>query len=325
MASDYLPFRPKRVLVTGVTGLVGRGVAKTLVGGGTEVVGACRTTVRPEARVLGVRYVEVGEIGLETRWDDALRDVDAVVHAAAHAHVMSPSARDHAAYHRVNVAGTRVLARAAEAHGVGRFVFVSSIKVNGEATLRGPFTSDDHPAPRDAFARCKLAGEEAIRDSLSRSQWVIVRPPLVYGAGMRGNFARMAHLVSTGLPLPFGAIDNRRSLVGVDNLSDLIALLISHPRAVGRVWLASDGEDVSTPELVSAIANVIGLPARLWSAPVWLLRVLGAVAGRHSEMRRLTESLYLDIDQTRDMLGWKPKIALRDGLARALEGYRVSV
>lgn len=314
----------RRALVTGITGLVGSHVARAFLAHDVEVIGACRRAPRAEQRISGVRYEVVGNLDRETRWDDVLSGVDVVVHAAAHAHVMSPTAADHSAYRSVNVGGTQNLAAAVRRVGVGRLVFVSSIKVNGEATPRGAFGATDKPAPRDAFGRCKADGEQVVRDELSASNWTIVRPPLVYGPGMRGNFARMAHLVSTGLPLPFAAVRNRRSLIGVENLADLIRVMCSHPAASGKVWLASDDNDVSTPEIIRAIATEIGLPARLWPCPTWLLRTAGAVIGRGAEMRRLTESLYLDIEPTRQLLGWAPSVSFRDGLARALEGYRVS-
>ena len=316
---------PKRVLVTGVTGLVGSHVARCFVERGFEVIGTCRRTLRRDNRLAGVRYELIGDIGPDTRWDEVLQAVDVVVHAAAHAHVMSPTSLDQAAYQRVNVAGTKVLAAAARRAGVGRLVFVSSIKVNGEATPREPFRATDEPSPKDAFGRCKLAGEQVVRRELPDTQWSIVRPPLVYGTGMRGNFARMAHLVSTGLPLPFATVQNRRSLIGVENLADLIVLLSTHPAAVGKVWLAADGEGVSTPELVRVIAGEIGLAARLWPCPSVLLRAIGAMVGRGAEMRRLTESLYLDIEPTVRELSWTPGVSFHEGLARALEGYRVSV
>lgn len=324
MNPESSPALPRRVLVTGVTGLVGSNVAAQFASRGVEVIGICRREVRADARIPGVQYHAVAGIGPETRWEHVLRDVDVVVHAAAHAHVMAPSPTDHAAYQYVNVAGTRALASAALEAGVARFVFISSIKVNGEATPKGPFRASDVPAPRDAFGRCKLGGEQAVQDVLPASKWTIVRPPLVYGRGMRGNFARMAHLVSTGLPLPFASIANRRSLVGVENLADLVVLASAHHAASGRVWLAADGEDVSTPALIRAIAREIGLPARLWPFPSMLLRSFGAIAGRRAEMRRLTESLYLDIEPTQRELGWAPRVPLQVGLANALESYRVA-
>ena len=318
MAGDAPPTPRSRVLVTGVSGLVGRHTARALLAQGHSVVGALRRRLPDAERLPGVHYVDVGDIGPTTRWEGVLENVDAIVHSAAHAHVMSPTALDEFAYRRVNVEGTRVLANAARKAGVRRLLFVSSIKVNGEATPERAFSADDIPAPRDAFGRCKYDGEQVIRDEMPADAWVIVRPPLVYGRGMRGNFARMTQLVARGWPLPFGSIVNRRSFVGAENLADLIVRALEHPRAVGRVWLAADGEDLSTPELVRAIATAQSCAARMWPCPVPLLRAAGVVLGKGAEMRRLTESLYVDAEPARSELGWQPRWRFAEGLSRAL-------
>ena len=318
MAGERPPNSRSRVLVTGVSGLIGRHTARALSMRGHAVLGVVRRSLSAAERVPGVQYVELGDIGPTTRWDEVLQNVDAIVHSAAHAHVMAPTALDELAYRRVNVEGTRALAIAARKAGVRRLLFVSSIKVNGEATPERAFTAEDTPAPRDAFGRCKLDGEQAVREVLSTNDWVIVRPPLVYGRGMRGNFARMTQLVARGWPLPFGSIVNKRSFLGAENLADLIVDALEHPRAVGRVWLASDGEDLSTPELVQAIAAAQSCAARVWSCPVPLLRALGVVLGKGAEMRRLTDSLYVDATPARGELGWQPRVRFAEGLSRAL-------
>lgn len=318
MAVESVGASSQRVLVTGVTGLVGRHVAKTLIAGGAQVVGAVRGPVDPLKKIPGVQYCQVGDIGPATHWDAALHGVSAIVHAAAHAHVMAPRDADREAYRIVNVQGTQALAEAARRSGVARMLFVSSIKVNGEATPERAFRADDTPEPRDAFGRCKHEAELALRATLPAESWVIVRPPLVYGPGMRGNFARMTELVARGWPLPFAAIRNRRTLVGVDNLADLIAAALVHPRAAGRVWLAGDRDDVSTPELVRAIAAARGMTARLWSCPPALLRQMASVVGRGEEIRRLIDSLYLDSTPAREELGWAPRTPFAHGLQAAL-------
>ena len=318
MAGDRPPNVRSRVLVTGVAGLIGRHTARALIAQGHAVLGLARREVPGAERESGVQYVNFGDIGPTTRWDEILQNVQAIVHCAAHAHVMAPTARDALAYQRVNVEGTRALASAAREAGVGRFLFVSSIKVNGEATPECAFTAEDSPAPRDAFGRCKRDGEQAVRDALPSDAWIIVRPPLVYGRGMRGNFARMTQLVARGWPLPFGSIVNRRSFLGVENLADLICRALEHPHAVGRVWLASDGEDLSTPELVQAIAAAHACAARVWSCPVPLLRAAGVALGKGAEVRRLTDSLYVDATPARGELGWQPRVPFAEGLSRAI-------
>jgi nucleoside-diphosphate-sugar epimerase len=310
------------VLVTGVTGLVGRQVATELLARGHAVRGAVRRPVLPAERVRGLEYVDVGDLGPATSWHEALCGVDYVVHAAAHVHVMRPTPQDHAAYVRVNVNGALALAEQAAQAGVRRLVFVSSIKVNGESTPRRPFAADDDPQPLDAFGRCKYDAEAGLLDVASRRGLgvVIVRPPLVYGPGVRGNFDRLIRLIARGVPLPFATIMNRRSLVSVWNLADLVACALVHPSASDKVWLVSDEEDVSTPELIRRIASAMQLPARLWPAPPALLRAAATVLGRRDEVLRLIGSLYVDTTLTRQGLGWRPVMSLDEGLRRTIAG-----
>jgi UDP-4-keto-D-QuiNAc 4-reductase len=313
----------RAVLVTGVTGLVGRATAAELLARGCRVRGAVRRTVPATARLPGVEYVDLGDIGPGTDWSGALGGIDLVVHAAAHVHVMRPTPADDAAYRRVNVDGALALAEQAARAGVRRLLFLSSIKVNGEATPRQPFTATDAADPQDEFGRCKHLAEVGLREVASRHrlELVIVRPPLVYGPGVRGNFERLLHSVARGVPLPFGSIGNRRSLVSVWNLADLVALALTHPLAAGKVWLVGDGEDVSTPELIRRIARAMHRQTRLWPVPAWLLRVAAAALGRGDEARRLTGSLYVDLAATRDTLGWQPVLPLDAGLARTVDWY----
>jgi nucleoside-diphosphate-sugar epimerase len=226
------------------------------------------------------------------------------------------------AYQRVNVDATLALARQSTRAGVRRLLFLSSIKVNGESTPGRPFTANDTPDPRDAFARCKQAAEAGLLELAAQHglDFAIIRPPLVYGPGVRGNFGRLVRFVERGLPLPFASITNRRSLVSVWNLADLVALAIEHPAAAGRVWLVSDCEDVSTPELIRHIARALHRPARLWPVPPALLALAAAVVGRRDEALRLTGSLYVDVAPTAEVLGWRPALSLAAGLDRTVAG-----
>jgi nucleoside-diphosphate-sugar epimerase len=307
-------------VVTGVTGLIGRQVAADLLARGLEVRGAVRREAPAGARPAGLRCVDVGDIGPGTDWRAALAGAGSVVHAAAHVHVMRPGAEDDLAYRRVNVEGTRALAEQAARAGVRRFVFLSSIKVNGESTPAGPFTAASVPAPQDAFGRCKADAEAALGEVAARDglEVVVIRPPLVYGPGVRGNFGRLIRFVERGWPLPFGAVENRRSLISVWNLSDLVACTLAHPAAPGRAWLACDGEDVSTPDLIRRIAAALGRQPRLWRVPPALLLAVAAALGRRDEALRLTGSLFVDDRPTVRELGWQPRLSLDEGLRRTV-------
>ena len=309
-----------RVLVTGATGLVGQLLCKTLADRHHLVRAALR---RPQSVPAGVTEpVVVGEIGGDTRWGEALQGVDAVIHAAAHVHVPG-SAGDHAdRYLESNARGTRRLAEAAAGRGVPRFVLLSTLKVNGEETHSRPYTARDPPQPRGAYAHSKWLAELALMEigTSSGMRTAIVRPPLVYGPGVRANFLRLLRSIDARRLLPLGAVTNRRSLVSVWNLCDLLAELLTNPAADG-CWLVSDGEDVSSPELVRRIARVMCRPARLVSVPPALLRLGGTLIGRRNDLRRLCGSLAADISETRQRLRWIPPISLDEGLARTVAWY----
>jgi nucleoside-diphosphate-sugar epimerase len=262
----------------------------------------------------------IGELGPDTCWDAALDGVDAVVHAAAHVHVMHPGPADLAAFERVNVQGTARLAERAAAAGVRRFVCLSSIMVNGTDSGARPFQASDVPRPANAYARSKLAAEEALVAIAAGTALgvAIVRPPLVYGTGVGGNFARLLRWSRRGWPLPLASIDNRRSLVSVWNLADFILLLLWHPRATGRVWLVCDGEDVSTPELLRRSARALGRRARLVPVPAALLNLTARLVGLQSEMQRLTGSLTVDCGAALRELDWRAPLSLDAGLARTV-------
>jgi nucleoside-diphosphate-sugar epimerase len=301
------------VLVTGASGFIGRAACSAFVSRGWQV----RAAVRTPSTVVGAELV-LGS--LEHGWP--LAGVDAVVHLAGIAHQIHAQNAE-SAYQAMNCEATERLARTAAHSGVRRFVFMSSIKVNGERTpIDQPFRAGDAPHPDDRYARSKWNAEQALASLAGKLEVVILRPPLVYGPGVRANFLRLIHLVERRLPLPFGAIRNRRSLIYVGNLADLIVAVASSPAAAGQTLLAADGEDLATPELVAEIAGALGKPARLISVPVSLLRLAGAMSGMSAEIGRLVDSLVVDSRETRERLGWQPPFMARDGIAETVRWYR---
>lgn len=304
-------------LVTGASGFIGRAICERLSAEGTPWVGATRTG----EPVAGRPTEAVGEVGPNTHWDRALRGCTAVIHLAARVHVMNEKSVDPLSdFRRVNVLGSLALARAAAKAGVRRFVFVSSIKVNGEQTLPGrPFRATDLPAPGDAYAISKYEAEQQLKALAYTTgmELVIVRPPLVYGPGGRGNFGALMRWIALRRPLPLGAIsNNRRSLVGLDNLVDLLLICSTHPAASGHTFLASDGDDLSTAELIQRLAHAAGHPAHLLDVPEWALRGLARLVGRPGIAQRLCNSLQVDISNTYRVLGWHPPVSVNEALSR---------
>jgi len=315
-----------KVLVTGATGFVGSALVRLLVADP-----ACKGLVvavrsRTELRIEGVRQVQVGDLLPITDWGLALQGVDTVVHCAARVHVMQDDATDPMqAYREVNVNGTLNLARQAAQAGVGRFVFVSSIKVNGEATQPGqPFSADDVPSPLDPYGVSKLEAEQVLREIEAQTgmEVVIVRPPLVYGPGVKANFASMMRWVVHGIPLPLGTIQNARSMVALDNLVNLLVTCLTHPAAAGQTFLVSDGEDVSTTELLRRTAQAMGKKALLLPVPASVLELGASLLGKRAVVQRLCGSLQVDIEKTRRLLGWSPPLTLDQGLKKAVEGMK---
>ena len=308
----------KRVLVTGATGFVGRAVFDAAVQHGHRPVAAVRDN--GQSKAFGVVAV-VGPIDGDTDWTHALAACECVIHLAARVHVMAETSSDPLGeFRRTNVEATLNLARQAAASGVQRFVYVSSVKVHGEKTLPGfAFRATDPYAPTDPYAISKMEAELALVQWAETSglELVIVRPPLVYGPGVKANFAALVNAVKRGLPIPLGAVThNRRSLVALDNLVDLLIRCLIHPRAAGGCFMVADGEDVSTSRLVFQIGQALGRPARLWFVPIVVLRVVARLVGRSSAIDRLCDSLQIDIQPTRDILGWTPPSSLDNALRK---------
>ena len=313
------------ILVTGATGFVGGALVGKLASDGF----ATRAAIRRDSVSLpvGVQTVRVGDLSAGTDWRDALSAVDVIVHTAARVHVMAETASDPLAeFRRANVDGTLHLARQAAEAGVRRFVFVSSIKVNGESSAVGrPFTADDFPAPLDSYGVSKMEAENRLRELAEQTgmEVVIIRPPLVYGPGVKANFASMMRWLRRGVPLPLGAIHNARSLVALDNLADLLVICLTHPAAAGQVFLVSDGEDVSTTELLRRAARAMGRSAYLLPIPSACLEGVAALLGKRSVAQRLCGSLQVDIEKTRRLLGWHPPLTLDQGLKKTVEGLEL--
>ncbi len=311
-----------RVLVTGATGFVGQALCARLAQLGYAVRALLRRD-RPLPEGASDCAV-IGDIGEATDWGPALRDVQAVVHLAARAHVLHDACRNDELYFRTNSRGTERLAESAARCGVERFVFLSTIKVNGEESPIRGFTAKDPPNPLDVYGRSKWEAEKAIARIAEDFGLpaVIVRSPLVYGPGVRANFLRMLRWVDRERPLPLAAIDNRRSLVSVWNLCDLLVHAIEEPAATGGTWLVSDGEDLSTPELIRRIAHAMNRRPRLLPVPAAILQGASTLIGRREEMRRLCGSLAVDICETREALGWNPPVSLDEALALTVAWYR---
>ena len=313
----------KRTLVTGGNGFVGAAVLARLQEDGIPAQGVVRSQAPPPACVTGPALEQGAD------WGPLLEGCGTLIHTAARVHVVDVAASPAttlAAYRAVNVDGTLQLAREAAAAGVRRFVFLSSIKVNGEysATER-PFEADDVPAPEGPYAVSKAEAEAGLMELATATgmEIVIIRPPLVYGPGVKANFLSMMHWLQRGLPLPLGAVThNRRSLVAMDNLVDLIVVCSSHPAAANQVWLAGDGEDLSTTDLLRRLASAMRVPARLVPIPPRLLMFAAALLRVRPMMKRLCSNLQVDLSKTHDLLGWQPPISVDEGLRRAAASLR---
>jgi len=309
------------ILLTGASGFVGNAILKNAQQRGLKIRPVYRSIDSAKKKPYAVVVPELDDAA---DWSQALQGIDVVIHAAARAHIMREEAIDPLAeYRRVNVEGTLNLARQAAAAGVRRFVFISSIKVNGEVTAPGnPFTAGDSPAPEDAYGVSKAEAEEQLKLLVQESRMTVtmIRPPLIYGPGVKGNFASLISWVRRGLPLPLeGVTKNRRSLVGLDNLVDLILVCSYHPKAANQIFLISDGEDLSTTELLRKIGKALGRPPRLHWVPAGVISFMAGLLGKKMIAQRLLSSLQVDMSKTCELLDWKPSVAVDEGLRRAVE------
>ena len=312
-----------QILVTGASGFIGRALSAEVISRGMAVQGATRTSCDLPK---GVRNVVVASMDGGTDWRDALTGCGAVVHLAARVHVMKETAVEPLSeFRRVNVQGTLNLARQAASAGVRRFVCISSVGVNGAATFQKPFTDQDQAAPHSPYAVSKYEAELGLQALAAETGMavVIIRPPLVYGPNAPGNFGSLMRWLQLGAPLPLGAIHNQRSLVALDNLADLIVLCLTHPAAANQTFLVSDGEDVSTTDLLRRMGQALGRPARLLPVPAGWLKVAAAIVGKRDVAQRLCGSLQVDIEKSQRLLGWTPPLSLDEGLKKAAEGLKV--
>lgn len=313
------------ILLTGATGFVGGAILKRLCNDRILPVVA---VVRGESqiKVQDVSTLRIDSFDGTTPWEGKLAGSSVIIHSAARVHVMNDAESDPlAAFRKVNVEGTLNLARQAAASGVQRFIFISSIKVNGEGTASGAaYTADDAPAPVDPYGISKMEAEQGLRKIAAETamEVVIIRPVLVYGPGVKANFLSMMRWLSKGIPLPFGAINNSRSLVALDNLVDLVITCIDHPAAANQTFLVSDGEDLSTTVLLSKMANALEKPARLIPVPSWLLQGGAQLLGKKGLSQRLCGSLQVDIKKTRTLLSWTPPISVDEALAATALHFR---
>lgn len=301
-----------KTLVTGANGFVGTAVLSRLAAAGTPTVAATRQPTPTS--------IAIGNIDATTDWQPALINCDAVIHLAARVHVMQESSADPLTeFRHVNVEGTANLARQAAAAGVKRFIYMSSLKVLGEEG-ENPYRESDIPQPQDAYGISKWEAEQALMKLADEAgmEWVILRPPLVYGPGVGANFLRLARLVASGMPLPFASVQNRRSLVYVDNLADLVLRCLEAPQAAREVFLVDDGAPMSLPELLRAMAAGLNRPARLFPLPLALLATLTRVTGKQALWQRLGGSLYVDSSKARQLLDWTPPFAAEQALASTM-------
>jgi nucleoside-diphosphate-sugar epimerase len=304
------------VLVTGATGFVGRFLCLRLLAEGWKVSGTLLVTENPAALVKGVVPAVIEPLGPDTPWSHALCGINMVIHLAARVHIMNdPSPDPLAEFRKVNTEGTRQLARAAAKAGVKRLVFISSIKVNGEETAI-PYTESSPAQPTDPYGISKCEAERTLREIEAETglEVAVVRPTLVYGPGVKANFLAMMKTVYRGIPLPLASITNKRSLIYVGNLVDALAVCASHPAAAGKTFLVSDGEGVSTPELIRMVAKSLGVSARLLPLPPPLFELLGKVSGKSIAVQRLMGSLAVESSYIREITGWTPPYTMSEGI-----------
>ena len=312
----------KTLLLTGATGFVGSALTQHLHQQGYSLT----ATVRHVTNNLlpSIQQTPIGDLLPNTDWTLALKNVDTVIHLAARVHVMNDTAADPLeAFRRTNTAATLNLAQQAARSGGRRFIYLSSIKVNGESTKNKPFIAEDNYIPTDFYGLSKYEAEQGLREIAKQTgmEVVIIRPPLVYGEDVKGNFQSMMQWIHKGIPLPLGGIHNQRSLVALDNLIDLITLCIDHPAAANQTFLVSDGEDLSTTDLLHRLGSAVNKPARLLPVPQVMLTTALHLLGKEAIAQRLCGNLQVDISKTRDLLGWQPIIRVDEALQKTAQAW----
>ncbi len=309
----------QKLLVTGANGFVGKALVSNLSKRGATVNEALRSGESSPHRFI------IGDISPNTDWSETVNGCSSVIHLAARVHLMQDFSADRLAeFRHINVESTLNLARQAAHSGVRRFIFVSSIKVNGEETISSrSYASDDTPSPADPYGISKHEAEIGLKKIGEETglEIVIIRPVLVYGSGVKANFLSMMRWLNKGIPLPFGAIHNKRSLVALDNLVDLIVTCIDHPAAANQTFLVSDDDDMSTTELLQRMATALGKPARLLPVPSGLLKAGAALLGKKDVAQRLLGSLQVDISKTKEVLGWVPPVSVDEALKKTAEDF----
>ena len=322
----------KKTCITGANGFIGKSICKTLSKKNKLVVAAVRTN-NSFLTIPNTNFISIDNIDHNTNWSKALENCDYVIHCASKAHVMDNKDKIEE-YHLINVEGTKNLAEQAAKAGVKRLIFLSSIKVNGESTdiihnnktekseINSVFKHNHLPNPKDPYAISKYKAEKELWKISDNTglEITIVRIPLVYGHGVKGNLKRLMKLVKFGLPLPFAGIQNYRSMIGIDNLVDFLISCIDHPNAAGKTFLVSDGEDLSIPNLINYLAVSMGRRARLFPFPIFLLKFLSSIFGRREEINRLIGSLRIDTSYTKEKLNWTPPISVEEGIRRMVQG-----
>jgi len=320
----YFLYIMTKILITGATGFVGRALFENLMFKKKYLV-HLTTRTNQEKLFEGGKTFNIGEIDSNTNWKDALNGVSCIVHCAARAHMMEKKQTDSLnSYSRINVDGTRNLANQAVGIGIKRFIFLSSVKVNGEETIASKsFKYDDIPQPEDAYGISKWEAEQALLEISKKTglELVIIRVPLIYGVGVKGNFLRLLDLIYKQIPLPLFNINNSRSFIGLDNLVDLITHCIDHPKATGKTFLVSDGEDISTPDLIRKLSQIMGRSTRLFSFPISIFKLVGYLIGKNPEVNRLIGSLRVNSSHTRKILEWNPPFSLDEGLEKTVRWY----
>ena len=314
------------ILVTGSTGFVGAALVKRLINNHAEICAVTRALLHDQT-CAGVRYINLGNFTPDMDWTEVLQGIDVIIHLAARTHILMSSFQDSLAKYRyINVNCTINLARQASQASVRRFIYVSSIKVNGEFTNNGKaFTADDIPNPQDFYGISKYEAELGLQNIAEQCEMdiVIIRPPLIYGPGVKGNLLNMIRFINKSLPLPFGSIRNQRSLVSLDNLLDLLIICIHHPKAANQIFLVSDGEDLSTVDLCILLGISLGKPAKLIEVPVYLLNLFSTVFLCRGAFYKVSGSLQVDIFKTNNLLGWAPRVPIAESLDETIKNFLI--